>query len=96
MTIKSRLNQEGEPTGHRSVTLQQLSKKVSAMAKRYGHNIFSDDESDNPFVDHIAHTRFLERFRMPTIKQYKENRDPKEHVRRFRNVMASVLINARR
>ena len=93
MTIKSRLNQEGEPTGHRSVTFQQLSQKVSAMAKRYRHNVFSNDESDNPFIDHIAHTRFPDRFRMPTIEQYKENRDPKEHVRRFRNVMAQYASN---
>ena len=93
MTIKSRVNQEGEPTGYRSVTLQQLSKKVSAMAKRYGHNIFSDDESDSPFIDHIAHTKFLERFKMPTIEQYKESRDPKEHVRRFHNIMAQYASN---
>ena len=93
MTIKSRLNPEGESTGHRSVTLQQLSKKVSAMARRYGHNISSDDELDNPFIDHIARTQFPERFRMPTIEQYKENRDPKEHVRRFHNVMVQYASN---
>ena len=87
MTIKSRLDPEREPTGQRSVTLQELSKRVSAMARRYGHNISSDEESDNPFSDRIARTVFPERFRMPTIEQYKENRDPKEHVRRFRNVM---------
>ena len=63
------------------------------MAKRYGHNVFSDDETDNPFVDHIAHTRFLERFRMPTIEQYKERKDLKEHVHRFRNVMAQYALD---
>ncbi|KAK0581855.1 hypothetical protein LWI29_018810 [Acer saccharum] len=30
---------------------------------------------------------------MPTIEQYKENRDPKEHVRRFRNIMAKYSSN---
>ena len=58
------------------------------MARQYGHNVSSDDESDNPFVDHIAHTQFPERFKMPTIEQYKESRDLKEHVHRFRNIMA--------
>ncbi|KAK0584637.1 hypothetical protein LWI29_016457 [Acer saccharum] len=66
MTIKSRLDPAGEPTGQRDVTLQELSRKVSAMARR---------------------------FRMPTIEQYKENRDPKEHVRRFRNIMAQYSSN---
>ncbi|KAK1564739.1 hypothetical protein Q3G72_010378 [Acer saccharum] len=88
MTIKSRLGPKGEPIGQRSVTLQELSKRVLVMAWRYGHNISSDDESDNPFIDQIAYTQFPERFRMPTIEQYKENKDPKEHVRRFYNVMA--------
>ncbi|KAK0584696.1 hypothetical protein LWI29_017299 [Acer saccharum] len=88
MTIKSRLDPAGEPTGQRDVTLQELSRKVSAMARRYGRNVSSDDESDSPFIQTIARTQFLDRFRMPTIKQYKENRDPKEHVRRFRNIMA--------
>ena len=55
------------------------------MAWRHMHNVSSDDQLDNPFIDQIAHTQFLERFRMPTIAQYKENRDPKEHVRRFHN-----------
>ncbi|KAK0582824.1 hypothetical protein LWI29_029953 [Acer saccharum] len=32
MTIKSRLDPAGEPTGQRDVTLQELSRKVSAMA----------------------------------------------------------------
>ncbi|KAK0608249.1 hypothetical protein LWI29_027904 [Acer saccharum] len=30
---------------------------------------------------------------MPTIEQYKENRDPKEHVHRFRNIMAQYSSN---
>ena len=81
MTIKSRIDSEGEPTGQRSVTLQELSKKVSTMARRYGYNISSYDESDNPFIDHIARTQFPERLRMPTIERYKENRELKEHVR---------------
>ena len=63
------------------------------MARRYGHNISSDDESDNPFSDQIARTLFLEKFRMPTIKQYKDNRDHKEHVRRFRSVMKQYVSN---
>ncbi|KAK0584960.1 hypothetical protein LWI29_021411 [Acer saccharum] len=83
MTIKSRLDPAGEPTGQRDVTLQELSRKVSAMARRYGRNVSSDDESDSPFIETIARTQFPDRFRMPTIEQYKENRDPKEHVRRF-------------
>ncbi|KAK0576319.1 hypothetical protein LWI29_015353 [Acer saccharum] len=33
MTIKSRLDPAGEPTGQRDVTLQELSRKVSAMAR---------------------------------------------------------------
>ena len=93
MTIKSRLDPAGEPTGQRDVTLQELSRKVSAMARRYGHNVSSDDESDSPFVENIARTQFPERFRMPTIEQYKENRDPKEHVHRFRNIMAQYSSN---
>ena len=63
------------------------------MARRYGHNVSSDDELDNPFIDHVARTQFSERFRMPTIEQYKENRDPKEHVSRFCNVMAQYGSN---
>ncbi|KAK1583068.1 hypothetical protein Q3G72_020711 [Acer saccharum] len=63
------------------------------MARRYGHNVSSDDESDSPFVESIARTQFPDRFRIPTIEQYKENRDPKEHVRRFRNVMAQYSSN---
>ncbi|KAK0592219.1 hypothetical protein LWI29_015282 [Acer saccharum] len=63
------------------------------MARRYGHNMSSNDESNNPFIDHIARTQFPDRFRMPTIEQYKENRDLKEHVRRFRNVMAQYSSN---
>ncbi|KAK0583383.1 hypothetical protein LWI29_036350 [Acer saccharum] len=93
MTIKSRLDPAGEPTGQRDVTLQELSRKVSAMARRYGRNVSSDDESDSPFVETIARTQFPDRFRMPTIEQYKENRDPKEHVRRFRNIMAQYSSN---
>ncbi|KAK0584484.1 hypothetical protein LWI29_013992 [Acer saccharum] len=93
MTIKSRLDPAGEPTGQRDVTLQELSRKVSAMARRYGRNVSSDDESDSPFVEAIARTQFPDRFRMPTIEQYKENRDPKEHVRRFRNIMAQYSSN---
>ncbi|KAK1562210.1 hypothetical protein Q3G72_008181 [Acer saccharum] len=93
MTIKSRLDPKGEPTGQWDVTLQELSRKVSAMARRYGHNISSNDESNSPFIDHIVRTQFPERFRIPTIEQYKENRDPKEHVRRFRNVMAQYSSN---
>ncbi|KAK1551909.1 hypothetical protein Q3G72_007085 [Acer saccharum] len=93
MTIKSRLDPAGELTGQRDVTLQELSRKVSAMAWRYGHNISSDDESDSPFVEYIARTQFLDRFRMPTIEHYKENRDPKKHVHRFRNVMAQYSSN---
>ncbi|KAK0585952.1 hypothetical protein LWI29_036856 [Acer saccharum] len=93
MTIKSRLDPAGEPTGQRDVTLQELSRKVSAMARRYGCNVSSDDESDSPFIETIARTQFLDRFRMPTIEQYKENRDPKEHVRRFRNIMAQYSSN---
>ncbi|KAK0605041.1 hypothetical protein LWI29_022149 [Acer saccharum] len=79
MTIRSRLDPAGELTGHRDVILQELSRKVSAMARRYGRNVFSDDESDSPFIETIARTQFPDRFRMPTIEQYKENRDPKEH-----------------
>ena len=56
MTIKSRLDPTGEPTGQRDVTLQELSRKVSAMARRYGRNVSSDDESDSPFVENIART----------------------------------------
>ncbi|KAK0583524.1 hypothetical protein LWI29_037819 [Acer saccharum] len=67
MTIKSRLDLAGEPTGRRDVTLQELSRKVSAMARRYGRNVCSDDESDSPFVENIARTQFPDRFRMPTI-----------------------------
>ncbi|KAK0594639.1 hypothetical protein LWI29_020395 [Acer saccharum] len=93
MTIKSRLDPVGELTGQRDVTLQELSRKVSAMARRYGCNVSSDDESDSPFIENIAHTQFLNRFRMPTIEQYKENRDPKEHVHRFRNIMAQYSSN---
>ncbi|KAK0594730.1 hypothetical protein LWI29_017950 [Acer saccharum] len=93
MTIKRRLDPAGEPTGQRDVTLQKLSRKVSAMARRYGRNVSSDDESDSPFIETIARTQFPERFRMPTIEQYKENRDPKEHVRRFRNIMAQYSSN---
>ncbi|KAK0606894.1 hypothetical protein LWI29_005782 [Acer saccharum] len=93
MTIKSRLDPAGEPTGQRDVTLQELSRKVSVMARRYGRNVSSDDESDSPFVENIARTQFPDRFRMPTIEQYKENRDPKEHVRRFRNIMAQYSSN---
>ncbi|KAK0573726.1 hypothetical protein LWI29_012532 [Acer saccharum] len=93
MTIKSRLDPAGEPTGHRDLILQELSRKVSAMARRYGHNVSSDDESDSPFIETIARTQFPDRFRMPTIEQYKENRDPKEHVRRFRNIMAQYSSN---
>ncbi|KAK0579704.1 hypothetical protein LWI29_030124 [Acer saccharum] len=93
MTIKSRLDPAGEPTGQRDVTLQELSRKVSAMARRYGRNVSSDDESDSPFIETIARTQFPDRFRMPTIEQYKENRDPKEHVRRFRNIMAQYSSN---
>ena len=93
MTIKSRLDPEGEPTGQRNVTLQELSKRVSSMTQRYGHNILSNDESDNPFSNRIARTVFPERFKMPTIEQYKENKDPKEHVRRFRNVMTQYASN---
>ncbi|KAK0582346.1 hypothetical protein LWI29_024479 [Acer saccharum] len=93
MTIKSRLDPAGEPTGQRDVTLQELSRKVSAMARRYGRNVSSDDESDSPFIETIARTQFPDRFRMPTIEQYKENRDPNEHVRRFRNIMAQYSSN---
>ncbi|KAK0578274.1 hypothetical protein LWI29_007853 [Acer saccharum] len=93
MTIKSRLDLAGEPTGQRDVTLQELSRKVSAMARRYGRNVSSDDESDSPFIETIARTQFPDRFRMPTIEQYKENRDPKEHVRRFCNIMAQYSSN---
>ncbi|KAK0582675.1 hypothetical protein LWI29_028411 [Acer saccharum] len=93
MTIKSRLDPAGEPTGHRNVILQELSRKVSAMAQRYGHNVSSDDESDSPFIETIARTQFPDRFRMPTIEQYKENRDPKEHVHRFRNIIAQYSSN---
>ncbi|KAK0595871.1 hypothetical protein LWI29_010759 [Acer saccharum] len=46
------------------------------------------EPTDSPFVENIARTQFPDRFRMPTIEQYKENRDPKEHVHRFRNIMA--------
>ncbi|KAK0573784.1 hypothetical protein LWI29_013501 [Acer saccharum] len=63
------------------------------MAQRYGRNVSSDDESDRPFVENITHTQFPDRFRMPTIEQYKENRDPKEHVHRFRNIMAQYSSN---
>ncbi|KAK0595690.1 hypothetical protein LWI29_009066 [Acer saccharum] len=35
MTIKSRLDPAGEPTGQRDVTLQELSRKVSTMARRW-------------------------------------------------------------
>ncbi|KAK0602823.1 hypothetical protein LWI29_037329 [Acer saccharum] len=63
------------------------------MAQRYRHNVSSNDELDNPFIDQIAHTRFPERFKKSTIEQYKENRDPKEHVRRFRNVVAQYVSN---
>ncbi|KAK0593570.1 hypothetical protein LWI29_028900 [Acer saccharum] len=63
------------------------------MARRYGRNVSSDDESDSPFIETIARTQFPDRFRMPTIEQYKENRDPKEHVRRFRNIMAQYSSN---
>ncbi|KAK0588493.1 hypothetical protein LWI29_001623 [Acer saccharum] len=93
MTIKSRLDPAGEPTGQRDVTLQELSRKVSAMARRYGRNVSSDDESDSPFIETIARIQFPNRFRMPTIEQYKENRDPKEHVRRFHNIMAQYSSN---
>ncbi|KAK0585637.1 hypothetical protein LWI29_031668 [Acer saccharum] len=93
MTIKSRLDPVGEPTGQRDVTLQELLRKVSAMARRYSRNVSSDDESDSPFVEHIACTQFSDRFRMPTNEQYKENRDPKEHVCRFCNVMAQYSSN---
>ncbi|KAK0577392.1 hypothetical protein LWI29_032432 [Acer saccharum] len=93
MTIRSRLDPAGEPTGHRDVILQELSRKVSAMARRYSRNVSSDDESDSPFIETIARTQFPDRFKMPTIEQYKENRDPKEHVRRFRNIMAQYSSN---
>ncbi|KAK4839073.1 hypothetical protein QYF36_018868 [Acer negundo] len=63
------------------------------MAQRYGHNALSDEESDNLFVEQIAHTQFPKRFRMPAIEQYKETRDSKEHVRRFRNIMAQYASN---
>ncbi|KAK0576105.1 hypothetical protein LWI29_011966 [Acer saccharum] len=63
------------------------------MARRYGRNVSSDDESDSPFIETIARTQFPDRFRMPTIEQYKENRDSKEHVRRFRNNMAQYSSN---
>ncbi|KAK0603989.1 hypothetical protein LWI29_010933 [Acer saccharum] len=63
------------------------------MARRYGRNVSSDDESDSPFIETIVRTQFPDRFRMPTIEQYKENRDPKEHVRRFRNIMAQYSSN---
>ena len=63
------------------------------MAQRYGNNASLGDESENPFVDQIAHTQFPERFKMPTTEQYKNTRDPKEHVRRFRNVMAQYASN---
>ncbi|KAK0574543.1 hypothetical protein LWI29_025229 [Acer saccharum] len=43
MTIKSRLDPAGEPTGQRDVTLQDVSRKVSAMARRYGRNVSSDE-----------------------------------------------------
>ena len=56
ITVKSRLDSAGEPTGQRDVTLQELSKKVSAIARRYGRNMSSDDESDKHFIDHIART----------------------------------------
>ncbi|KAK3204484.1 hypothetical protein Dsin_018530 [Dipteronia sinensis] len=52
-----------------------------------------DDESDIPFVDQFMHTQFPERFRMLTIEQYKETRDPKEYIRRFRNVMVQYTLN---
>ncbi|KAK1570704.1 hypothetical protein Q3G72_005980 [Acer saccharum] len=93
MTIKSRLDPAGEPTGQQDVTLQELSRKVSAMVRRYGRNVSSDDESDSPFVETIARTQFPDIFRMPTIEQYKENKDPKEHVHRFHNVMAQYSSN---
>ncbi|KAK1551617.1 hypothetical protein Q3G72_001401 [Acer saccharum] len=35
MTIKSRLDPVGEPTGQRDVTLQELSRKVSVMSRRW-------------------------------------------------------------
>ncbi|KAI9173467.1 hypothetical protein LWI28_001785 [Acer negundo] len=63
------------------------------MAQRYRHSASTYDELDNPFVNQIAHTQFPERFRMPTIEQYKETRDPKEHVRLFRNVIAQYTSN---
>ncbi|KAK0583324.1 hypothetical protein LWI29_035699 [Acer saccharum] len=63
------------------------------MARRYGRNVSSDDESDSPFIETIARTQFPDRFRMPTIEQYKESRDPKEHVHRFCNIMAQYSSN---
>ncbi|KAK0570529.1 hypothetical protein LWI29_002790 [Acer saccharum] len=47
MTIKSRLDPTGEPTGQRDVTLQELSRKVSAMARRFGKEVAQiEDASD--------------------------------------------------
>ncbi|KAK0608559.1 hypothetical protein LWI29_032537 [Acer saccharum] len=63
------------------------------MARRYGRNVSSDDELGSPFIESITRTQFPDRFRMPTIEQYKENKDPKKHICRFRNIMAQYSSN---
>ncbi|KAK3225450.1 hypothetical protein Dsin_005312 [Dipteronia sinensis] len=55
---------------------------MDALVRRYGQNEMLDDESDILFTNDVLWTPFLERFKMPYIKPFKKNTDPKERVRR--------------
>ena len=66
---------------------------MDALVRCYGCNELSDDESDSPFTNGILRMPFLERFRMPHVEQFKKDTDLKEHVRRYKSVMAQYIHN---
>ncbi|KAK1563835.1 hypothetical protein Q3G72_033545 [Acer saccharum] len=100
LTVSQNFNAMGEPEGDRDILIQSLTQEVQnnrrqmdALVRRYGRNELSDDESESPFTNEVLRTPFPERFRMPHLKQFKKDTDPKEHVRRYKSAMAQYVYN---
>ena len=90
----------GELEGDMDILIQSLTREVQnnrwqmdALVRRYECNELSNDESSSPFTNGVLRMPFLERFRMPHVEQFKKEMDPKEHVRRYKSVMAQYINN---
>ncbi|KAK1581297.1 hypothetical protein Q3G72_004755 [Acer saccharum] len=100
LTISQNFNAMGEPEGDIDILIQSLTREVQnnrrqmdALVRRYGHNELSNDESGSLFTNGVLRMPFLERFRMPPVELFKKDTYPKEHVRRYRSVMAQYVHN---